>query len=399
MKNPLGHLEPLLEAQERFDALSAAALRRAGPRMVDLAYANAYEGPDREVLRALELTLGEDRELGLQYTPYGGHTTTRRLVASKLSREYGLPFIFRDVILTPGAMAALNITLRALFGPADEVLVLTPCWFDYPLYLQNLGISRRFVRLREDKRLDLAAITDALTPRTRGVLFSHPCNPTGVVYSPGEIQGLAEVLRDAEARFAGPIYLLSDEVHRHLVWSRTEFHSPLASYPRSLLIYSFGKALFMQGQRIGYVAVSPQMPEREEVRRRLERCLRMMGFCAPTTLMQRAICRLLDHQPRLDALARRQQEVRGELKARGYDVCDAEATFFVYAKSPIADDFTFVELLATQGVLALPSTLFHERGYFRLSLTARAESLATAWPAFQRVLEEIGHGRHAGVTA
>lgn len=389
-----GELELLLEGQDRFEALRAATLRRAGRRVVDLAYANPYEGPAPEVRRALALAL-EERELSLQYTPYGGHTTTRRLIAAKLGREFGLPFTFRDVILTPGAMAALNVALRALFGPEDEVLVPMPCWFDYPLYARNLGIPVRLVPVRDNKHLDLAAIGDALTARTRGVLFSHPCCPTGVVYSPAEIRGLAELLTRAERRFGAPIYLISDEVHRDLVWGETEFESPLARYPRSLLIYSFGKALALQGQRIGYVAVSAAMPERVDVREQLERCVRMMGFCAPTALMQRAICRLLDYRPPLDRLAALQHTVRSKLKGLGYEACDAEATFFVYVKSPIADDLKFVELLAAHGVLVLPSTLFHEPGHFRLSLTARPESLVAALPVFDRALAEASRNGHA----
>lgn len=386
--NGISHLQSLLEPQERLDRLIGATIRRFGRKAVDLAYANVYDGPDEEVLRALELSVREDRELAFQYTPYGGRTTTRRLIASDLSQEYGLSFTFRDIIMTPGAMAALNIVVRALFGPGDEVLVLTPCWHDYPLYLSHLNVPISRVPLAEDKHLDLAGIGRALTRRTKGLLFSQPCCPTGVLYRPDEIEELARLLRDAEARFGTRIYLISDEVHRRLVWSRATFHSPLVSYPRSLSIYSFGKALALQGQRIGYVAVSPQMPEHHEIRLAMERCVRLMGFCAPTSLMQHAICRLIDYRPRLDLLALQQAAVRARLEADGYEVCKADATFFVYAKCPVPDDFTFAASLASLGVLVVPSTLYHERGYFRISLTARSAAVTAALPAFARVLQE-----------
>lgn len=383
------HLQPLLEPQERLDQLIGATIRRFGRKAVDLSYANVYDGPDEDVLRALELSVREDRELAFQYTPYGGRTITRRLIASDLSQEYGLPFTFRDVIMTPGAMAALNVVFRALFGADDEVIVLTPCWHDYPLYLRNLGIPISLVALAKDKHLDLIAIGRALDRRTKGILFSQPCCPTGVLYGRDELEELAKLLREAEARFGTRLYLISDEVHRRLVWSGASFHSPLASYPRSLSIYSFGKALALQGQRIGYVAVSPQMPENHEVRQALERCVRLMGFCTPTNLMQRAICRLLDYRPRLDLLAQQQEAVRAQLVTYGYEVCKADATFFVYAKAPVPDDFKFAASLASFGVLVVPSTLFHESGYFRISLTARSASVATGLPTFARVLEAL----------
>lgn len=385
----ISDLETSLEPQERLDRLIVATLRRFGPRVVDLSYANPYDGPVQEVRRALQLAIMGDGRLALQYTPYGGRTVTRRMIASKLSEENELPFHFRDIIMTPGAMAALNVVLRALFGSNDEVIVLKPCWHDYPLYLRNLGIPISWVARRDDKHFDLAAVRRALGPRTKGILLSQPCCPTGILYSKEEIDGLSELLREAEGKFGTRIYLISDEVHRHVVWSSQSFHSPLLSYPRSLSIYSFGKALALQGQRIGYIAVSPQIPENDEVRRTLERWVRIMGFCTPTALMQHAICGLLDYRPALEVLARNQHAVRSALMGYGYDVCHAEATFFVYVRCPMQDDFRFAELLADHGVLVVPSTLFHESGYIRLSLTARSESIAEGLPAFARVLERL----------
>lgn len=382
-------LEPWLLPQERYANLAAAARRRFGGRLIDLSYANPYDGPNDIVREALQASLAEDRELGFQYTPYGGRTVTRRLIASRLSEEYGLPFDYRDVIMTPGAMAALNITLRSLFGPGDEAIVLTPCWFDYPLYLTNLGIPFRFVARRDDKHFDLTAIESAVNENSRAILFSHPCCPTGVLYSEEEIRSLAEILSQAERRFGRALYVISDEVHRHILWSGCDFHSPLMFHPRSLSIYSFGKALFLQGQRIGYVAVSPRLPERDDLRKNLERYVQAMGFCAPTALMQRAIGRLLHYQPPLNAVARGQQMLRTRLSSSGYDVCDGEATFFIYVRSPIPDDYAFAEHMAAAGVLVLPSTLFHEKGFFRISVTARADAVDAASGVFEHARQEL----------
>jgi aspartate aminotransferase len=388
MPNTLRALEPLLQPQERLDRLIAAAFRRLGPRLVDLSYANPYDGPAAEVLDVVKRVAGERTGLSLQYTPYGGRTATRRAVAAALGAEYRLTFQHRDVILTSGAMSAVNVVARALFGARDEVIVLTPAWQDYPLYLRNLNIPFRFVPLAADKHLDFDAIGAALGPETRGLLFSQPCCPTGVLYSADELVRLSDLLSQAESRFGTSIYLVSDEVHRQLIWSRRAFHSPLRSYPRSVSIYSFGKALSLQGQRIGYVAVSPRMPENEGVRTALERCVRLMGFGSPASLMQYVICDLLDYEPVLDSLAARQAFVRRTLTGYGYDVCEGDASFYVYVTSPLRDDFRFAELLAALGVLVVPSTLFHDPGYVRLSLTARFDAIAGALPAFARALDE-----------
>jgi aspartate aminotransferase len=240
MLTTLETLEPLLAPQERLDRIIAAAFGRFGPKLVDLSYANPYEGPPDEVMQVLRQVTAERKGLSLQYTPCAGRTATRRAIAAQLGDDYDLPFQFQDVIMTSGGMAGLNIAFRALFGPADEVLVLTPCWQDYPLYLRNLQIPIRVVPLGCDKHLDLPAIRRALGPNTRGLLFSHPCCPTGLVYTEDEIAGLSETLEQAQMQFGTRIYLISDEVHRHLVWNGATFVSPLLSYPRSLTIYSFG---------------------------------------------------------------------------------------------------------------------------------------------------------------
>jgi aspartate aminotransferase len=395
MPSTVRELDALLEPLERLDRLIASTFRRFGPKLVDLSYANPADGPAAEVLSVLRRVTGERAGLSLQYTPTAGRTATRRAVAAALAREYGLPFRSRDVIMTSGAMPALNAVFRALFGPDDEVIVLTPAWQDYPLYLRNLSIPISFVGLRADKRLDLDAIGRAIGHRTRGVLLSQPCCPTGVVYSQAEITRLSEMLRLAEQQFGAGIYLISDEVHRQMIWGADRFFSPLHRYDRSLSIYSFGKALSLQGQRIGYVAVSPQMPENEDVSRNLERCLRAMGFGHPTSLMQYAVCDLLDFKPPMEPLARRQACVRRALTECGYEVCDGGATFYVYVKSPIADDFRFAELLAARGVLVVPGVLFHDPGYIRLSLTARTGAIAASLPAFARVRDELGAPCHA----
>jgi aspartate aminotransferase len=389
MLTTLKQLEPLLTPQERLDELFAAAFRRFGPRLVDLSYANPYEGPAEEVLATLRRVTEECKGLSLQYTARAGRPATRRAIADHLTCRFALPFDARDVILTSGAMPALNVVFRALFDSTDEVIVLTPAWHDYPLYLRNLDIPASFVPLGDGKHFDLDGVERAIGARTRGVLFSHPCCPTGVVYSEDEIRRLSAILQGAEARFGTSIYLVSDEVHRDLIWGGRTFFSPLLTHPRTVSIYSFGKALALQGQRIGYIAVSPRMPNQEDVRSALERSVRLMGFGTPTSIMQHVVCDLLDFQPSLAALAQKQACVRRALTGYGYDVTDGDATFYVYLKSPIADDFRFAEHLASRGVLVMPSTLFHEPGYVRLSLTARREAIAAGLPGFAGVLNEL----------
>jgi aspartate aminotransferase len=375
-------LERLLSLQERFERLRRDTLLRKGQALCDLAYASSYDGPDPAVLTAIREALDSERALDLQYTPYGGATITRRLVAQQLSGRYGLGFHYRDVILTPGAMAALNILFRAVRadGPdGGEVVVVAPCWMDYPLYLVQLGLRPVLVPVdSRSLRLDLDRLRAALGPATRAIVLSQPANPTGIVYSREELGALAALLR-AQGR---PPLLVSDECHREICGAGVTVTSPVELYDETCVVYSFGKSLLAQGQRIGYIAVSPRISGGRAVAEHLERICRMMGFCTPTALMQLAVRRLLDRTPSqlaaISAIERRRAWAVTALRGAGYELVPPEATFFLYPRSPDPDDFELAARLAERGVLVLPSTLFHHPGHFRISLTATDEMLDRA---------------------
>jgi len=372
-------LDGLLSLQERFDQLRRDAVLVKGPALCDLAYANSYDGPAPGVLNAIREALDSDRALDLQYTPYGGATITRRLIAQQLSQRYASRFNYRDVIMTPGAMAALNILFRAIRADdpvGGEVILVTPCWMDYPLYLVQLGLRPVMVPVDPHTlRLDLDRLRAAIGPATRAVVLSQPANPTGVVYSREELGALAAVLREVDP----PPLLVSDECHREICGDGVELTSPMELYDETCVVYSFGKSLLMQGQRIGYIAVSPRISGGRAVPELLERICRMMGFCTPTALMQLAVRRLLQRMPpHLSTIARRREMAVSALRAAGYELVPPEATFFLYPRSPDPDDFEFATRMTARGVLVLPSSLFHHKGHFRISLTATDEMLDAA---------------------
>ncbi|GAF96650.1 unnamed protein product, partial [marine sediment metagenome] len=274
MIGPLNtEIEQYLIDQERFEDLRQQTTLRAGRNLCDLSYANAYDGPLPEVLKVIRDCLGSGRTLDMQYTPYGGSTITRRLIARQLSSTHGERFNYRDIVLTPGAMAALNVLFRVVRHDAEpnEVVVITPCWLDYPLYLANLGMTPVMVPMAEDlTNLDLERIKDALGPHTRAVVITQPSNPTGTLYSREQLQQLSSVLEASESH---PL-LISDESHRDYVFQPHSFSSPLEFYDLTCVVYSFGKGLLIQGQRIGYAAVSPRINDHKAVARQLERLCR-----------------------------------------------------------------------------------------------------------------------------
>jgi aspartate aminotransferase len=365
----------LLEPLERFEQVRQRA-SRLGHRLADLSYANPYPGAQNEARRAIHEALQDERLLDLQYSPFGGQTLARRAVADALSQSHGLAFRFRDVALTSGAMAALQIALRTAAEPDGEVVIPTPCWIDYPLYARHVGLRARTIEL-EPPRFDLSAdaLAAALTPRTCAVVLSHPANPTGRSYREAELSDWAAVLRAAEAELECRPTLIADETHRDFLASGA-YVSAASLVDRTIVVYSFGKYHFIQGQRLGYAAVSPRHPERAATAAELVRWTRITGVCTPTALMQRTVGRLLSLRYDQSWLDRWRARFSGGLEDAGFDVVQPDGTLFLYVRTPGGgDDFSFVEDLASKGTLALPGPVFHHSGYFRVSLTGSEEML------------------------
>ena len=375
-------IQDFLAPQERFETIRREALSRARRGLCDLGYANPWDGPSPEVVEVIGDSLKGARPLDLQYTPYGGATITRRIVAQSLGSDYH----WKDVVLTPGAMAALNLAFRCLKDedPQAEVIVITPCWLDTPLYLANLGIKPVMVPLDKDSlRLDVDAIAAAITPHTRALVLSQPANPTGILYHREELNQVAQVLENAPTK---PLWI-SDECHRDVAFGGQEFVSPRELYDRTCTVFSFGKAFALQGQRIGYLAVSPRMEERTHLAERYERLCRVMGFCTPTSLMQLALRNLIGVKLDWTLLSERREKALSVLQDAGYEVVPSQATFFLYPKSPIADEFEFCERLAARGLLTLPAGMFHHSGHFRISLTATDAMLERGLDVLKGVME------------
>ena len=376
---PADEIEVLLGPLGDFAQVHERALRRWGPDVIDMSYPNPLVHRDPRAHRLLAGTAAAMSPDKLQYTPFGGATLVRRKVAAALSRQTGLRYGYRDVALTPGATAALHIAISALFQPGDELLLVTPCWMDYPIYIREHGLRYRTVPSGNDKRLDIAAIAQAWGATTAGLIISQPNCPTGVLYTKDELTELAVLLSSAGQGRDRPPVLISDEVHRHQNWGDAEFTGPATVYPDTVTIYSFGKAWSMQGQRTGYLALSPRLQAHDHFTAAVEQRLRVSGFCAPTALMQQVAGDLSGLEPGLGSLGTDQARLRTRLADQGYTVIPAQGTTFLYARSPHSDEVAFTTHLALEhGLIAMPSRVFHENGHFRLALNVTDHDLDEA---------------------
>jgi aspartate aminotransferase len=236
--------------------------------------------------------------------------------------------------------------------------------------------------------LDLSAIEAAITERTRVVIVNTPNNPTGRIYPPELLLRLADLLEAASARIGRRIYLVSDEPYNRIVYDGLRFHSPVEFYAYTLLAYSYGKTHLSPGERVGYLALPPTMPRRDEMRPAINSLQVAMGWVYPNTLLQHALPELEKFSIDIGQLQRRRDRLVEALGSMGYRVRRPEGAFYLYVPSPIPDDQAFTASLARRDVFVLPGIMFETPGFFRISLTANEDMIERSLPAFEAAMKE-----------
>ena len=368
---------------------SAWAMGRGKPGVMDFALGNPQEMPIPGFAPALQRWSEPRSNDWFAYKL--SEQKAQDIAAASLRERTGVPFIPEDVAMTNGAFGALSVALKTLTVPGDEVIFNLPPWMCYEMLTREAGAVPVKVNVRpDDFDLDLDAMEAAITPATRVVIVNSPHNPTGRIYPPETLAALADLLEEASQANKRRIYLLSDEAYARIVFDGRRAASPSEFYAYSLVTYTWGKQLLTPGQRIGYLALSPNMPER--VRQELRRDIFLMqiatGFAFPNALLQHALEDLEQLSIDVPHFQARRDRMVAALHGIGYDVTEPEGTFYILATSPIPNDRQFADLLAARDVFVLPGEFCEIPGYFRISLTASDDMVERSLPHFQAVYEQ-----------
>ena len=316
---------------------------------------------------------------------------SQAIVATSISAQTRVAFEPKDITLTNGAFAGLVMAMRTVAEPGSEIIYISPPWFFYRALIQAAGATP--VRVDVDPvslEVDSAAIEAAITDRTQAIILNSPHNPTGTIASETLLSDIAAVLTRASEGRDRPIYLISDEAYRKIVFDGNTAPSPAAFYPHTFLIYTYGKTLLTPGERIGYVAMPPGMYGREALRDGLLITQVMTGWAMPNALLHHSLSQLETLSIDIDALQRRRDLVVGALLDAGFNATRPAGTFYVLCKAPDGDDMAFVDLLAGDDVFALPGSFFEMPGYVRFSLTASDDMVERALPLFRKAAERTG---------
>jgi aspartate aminotransferase len=361
-------------------------LAELGPEACDFALGNPQTLPLQGFVDALRAAAIPQNPSWFAYKM--SEPSSRAVVRASLARLTGLDFPPENIFMTNGATGALLVTMTALTEAGDEVIFNKPPWFFYEGMVWNAGGTPIGVDVRPDTfDLDVDAISRAITPRTRYVIVNSPNNPTGKIYPPATLERLARVLTDASRTFGKPIYLISDEAYRQIVFDGRTFQSPVTFYKNSIMVYTYGKTLLTPGERIGYVALSPTMDDLEAVRTVMLSTQILSGWAMTSAIAQHALAEIDRLSLDITDLERRRDRFVDGLRACGYDVMRPESAFYLTPRAPIADDVAFCDMLAREGVLCLPGSVVHLRGYVRASITASDAMIERALPVFARVRE------------
>jgi aspartate aminotransferase len=356
--------------------------KRGDAQISDFTFGNPHEMPLQGLVDALRRAAVPQDKNWFAYK--SSEPESQQFLAERVSRELGLDFAPEDFALTSGAFAAIMVAFRLLLDAGDEAIFSEPAWFCYEPCLLAADAVPVKVPLREPRfDLDIEAIERAITPRTRLVIVNSPHNPTGRIYDRATYEQLAAMLESASERIGHRIFLLSDEPYRRLRFDGRDFVSPAAIYPWTLIDYSYGKVLLAPGQRLGYLALSPLMPQadREALREVMFSVQMALGWCFPNAIMQYAVPDLEALSIDQAALARRRDLLVGALRGAGYEVLDPEGTFYLWGKWP-GDPERMWNALADRDVYVMPGTILGAPGHFRISLTASDQMVERSLAAF-----------------
>lgn len=316
------------------------------------------------------------------YMANNGYPFVREAVAKQITAEQGLVVGQDEILMTVGAAGAINVVMKALLDPGDEVIILAPFFVEYSFYVDNHGGVTKVVNTAEDFSLDLAAIEEAITAETKAIIINSPNNPTGQIYSATELAALAEILKQAPQT----IYLISDEPYRKIVYDGHTVPSIFQAYRSSLIVSSYSKDLSLPGERIGYIAVHPEIEGKGQLLGAMTLANRILGFVNAPALMQRVVAELQGVTVDCTVYGRRRELFCKVLAEAGYEFVPPKGAFYLFPKSPIADDARFVGLLAEQKILGVPGRGFGMPGYFRLAFCVEDAVITRSAAGFKKAM-------------
>ncbi len=374
--------------------LFAYGLQRAevvgAENVLDFSLGNPSVPAPKEVQDAMiDIVKNNDPKVYHGYSTSQGHAGCRIAIADNLNKRFEKEYSMNDLFITCGAAASLNIVFKALTASADdEIIVLAPYFPEYKVFIEGQGAKMKLVPNRNDMKLNLEGIKEAVNKNTKGLLINSPNNPSGVVYSKEEIKELTDYLKKMQEELGNEIYLISDEPYRELVFTDELVPFIPNYYDNTIICYSWSKSLSLPGERIGYILVNDKCQDNETLMAAVGGAARVLGYVCAPTLFQFVIEKCIDVMPNLEVYKKNRDILYNGLTEMGYNVAKPDGAFYLFIEAPNGNSDEFSEKAKEHDVLVVPGAGFGTKSHLRLSYCVDTEKCEKALPVFEKLIKE-----------
>lgn len=389
-------MRPLVENNSAIRAMFEEGKRLAaiyGPENVyDFSLGNPNVPAPEAVNRAITDIVAEEASTMVHgYMSNAGFEDVRDTVAQSLNRRFGTQFHLENILMTVGAASGMNVILKTVLDPGDEVIVFAPYFMEYGAYVRNYdGVLVTVSPDTSSFQPNISELKEKITKRTKAVIINTPNNPTGVVYSSETLEQIAAVMKAKEEEYRTSIVLISDEPYRELAYDGVEVPYVTPFYHNTVVCYSYSKSLSLPGERIGYLVIPDELEDSKAVIAAATIANRVLGCVNAPSLMQRVIMRCIDEKVNVEAYDRNRNLLYNGLTGFGFECIRPEGAFYLFVKSPEADDRAFSDVCKKYRLLVVPGTSFACPGYVRISYCVSYEQIERSLPAFEAVAGEYG---------
>ena len=374
-----------------FEEGNRLAAKYGAENVFDFSLGNPNVPAPEAVKKAMIEILSEEDPIVLNgYTnSNAGYEDVRQAVADSLNERFGTNFASRNITMIVGAAGGLNVILKSLLNPGDEVVVFAPYFGEYRSYTVNYdGVIVEISPDTETFQPKLDEFEKKLSPKTKAVIVNTPNNPTGVVYSEETIQKLAAILEKKQKEFGTEIYLISDEPYRELAYDGVEVPYLTKYYANTVVGYSFSKSLSLPGERIGYLVIPDEVADSEKLNAAANVATRILGFVNAPTLQQKVVEKCLNEKTDLSFYDRNREDLYNGLKECGFECIKPQGAFYLFVKSPVPNEKEFCEAAKKYNILIVPGSSFACPGYVRLAYCVSHETIVNSLPKFKELAKE-----------
>lgn len=391
-KKMVGLVENSSVTRAMFEEGKKLAIKYGKENVYDFSLGNPNVEPPKEINKAIiDIVQNEDPNYLHGYMSNSGYEDVRQAIADNLNKRFDTSYSYDNLIMTVGAAGGLNVILKTLLDEGDEVIVFAPFFGEYRNYVNNYDGKLVMISPNtETFQPNLQEFEEKLTSKTKAVIINNPNNPSGVVYSEDTIKKLSEILEDKQKEFGNSIYIVSDEPYRELVYDGVV--SPyLANYYRNTIVaYSFSKSLSLPGERIGYLAISKEIDDYDNVITAAAVANRIIGYVNAPSLMQRVVAKCIDVEVNVEPYNKNRELLYNSLIEYGYECIKPEGAFYLFVKSLEEDDVAFAATAKKYNILGVPGSAYGCPGYIRLAYCVNYDTIKNSLAGFKKLAEEYG---------